>query len=98
PPRSPPLPYTTLFRSAPCWPCESAYWALRSAVPLLGVHRDEPPDAPACLGRSSTVTSPSTAAGSARRRNDSTIRYGLVSVRMSRSEEHTSELQSRENL
>src|SRR5690606_41124068 len=89
-PRAPLLPYTTLFRSArgPVRLVKNQIvpWASRSSWAVIGT-------APVGLLSSCTNTN-----GLSARLVQNLCLSAWVSVMRSRSEEHTSELQSRENL
>src|SRR5690606_40983069 len=97
PPRPPPFPYTTLFRSSG----RSVYWitprstsTITTSSSTLTSSRSE-----LCKLSSRAFTS-SLAASQLRNSSLSTARTPVIPSKgsYSRSEEHTSELQSRENL
>src|SRR5690606_40888963 len=92
PPTPPPLPYTTLFRSDPQTAriLRSVRWQVEhfTEIPVLVV---------ACLRGGSKLPylpSPAVAASS----HYGSIYPSVQNLLLARSEEHTSELQSRENL
>src|SRR5207302_8390466 len=84
PPRSTPFPYTTLFRSpAPVHRTNS--WSLNNSGCTYGPTQRQP---------SHVRTEPTAKPGP----NGRALSRNTTICRMARSEEHTSELQSRENL
>src|SRR3712207_7363291 len=84
PPRSTLFPYTTLFRSS-----SRCLFHERLSIPLSPTHPD--------LGRNSHGHARTYRAGQ-RRRHEVLVTGGLGASRQHRSEEHTSELQSRQYL
>src|SRR5207302_11303000 len=81
PPRSPPFPYTTLFRSLPVQP-RHRLGGVREPAGVGGRLPPDPPVVRQLLGRAGQLLA----------------RVLLQHRVQARSEEHTSELQSRENL
>src|SRR5690606_40235325 len=97
PPTPPPFPYTTLFRSQQRWSIphtRSMHDKMHQAQMTL-TKVDEYADAFEKIVEQLTVTTPSE--DQARKMLENAIRSGGKG-RDERSEEHTSELQSRENL
>src|SRR5690606_41744822 len=96
PSSSPPFPYTTLFRSRRAAAVAAARLPDRGRAPADGARPPEP------RGRASARSRPPVAPprrGAYARRPDGGDRRALAAPRAGpRSEEHTSELQSRENL
>src|SRR5690606_41943138 len=92
PPPATPFPYTTLFRSGNLTGQRNENSVLFSLNNLAALASDSPrSSAPASSSSSSSLASGSS---SGMAQNEGS---GLIDIR-SRSEEHTSELQSRENL